>query len=1191
MKQRVLSTVLALCMCMPAVPTAHAWQEPPPMQEKAISAVSTAAPYAEVKVPTQAEAYDAMIALQKQARYEEGAPWTNDTHEYKWNGGRGTTSAPIANIGAGCVAFAYELSDAAFGTLPARLLPKGSFTLNDVKVGDILRVNGGAHTVIVTQKTSSGVVIAEGNYHENGGYTGKVHWGRTMSKDEVEAAYQYITRYPAGYDPDDPTVNDPVDGGTGTVGTLSWTLTKAGTLTISGNGAMPNFDTFEDRPWNGFIDQILAIVIENGVTSVGKNAFQNSATLSVDIPASVKTIGENAFNKCSNLVYVTGFDGVETIGDSAFHGCAKLNSIALPASVKSVGAGAFSSCQALTSVTFVPGSNQVTMGDNLFMQCWNLTSVTLPQSVDRISEGMFQVCSALYSLVVPQGAAIIAGSAFASCSRLTQLTIPDSVTQIELAAFSNCSALKDIYYCGSEAQWNSIAKPGDVTAALKSVTIHYDSTMPEPDPGPDPGPGTDPDPGPGTDPDPGDHTHAWGSGVVTRPASCTSSGIRTYTCECGETKTETISALGHRYGSGVVTKPASCTEEGVRTYTCSRCGRTKTETIAATDHSYSGFVVTKEATCTEDGLKTSTCANCGDTKTETVPATGHSYSGFVVTKEATCTEDGLKTSTCANCGDAQTEAIPALGHSYGPATVVKEATCTEDGLQTAICSRCDSEQTEAIPALGHSYGPATVVKEATCTEDGTQTAVCSRCGDNRTETIPALGHSYGQVIVTKGATCLEDGSQTSTCSRCSDVLTEVIPAKGHDLVPNADGEYECANERNPGGESLLVVTTPMRDGYLEVKAQDGHRAPYAYQNAASAQRHVSDLIRSVLESAGGLLNYTITTIRFTPPTETVDGEYIYRVTIQSAGRAASSITTEPLRMVIPAGSDADPDPVPDPRPETEDTYYIAVPKADGGQVIPNVRYAAQGDRVTVSAHPDGGYELSELTVTDIRGRSLTVRELGENRFSFTMPNVKVEISAVFTALEPAGTSPSDEIFTGLGTPGISGIVLNPSPMPFTDVPPSQWYYNSVDYVWKHYLMSGVSDTLFAPGQTTSRAMIWTILARMHNVRTDINPGSTWYEKGMLWAMEKGVTDGANPMGDITREQLAVMLWRNAGGTGGGSDLSRFSDASSVSSYAVNAVSWAVSRGILQGSNGLLNPSGTATRAEVAAMIMRYAGNR
>ena len=156
-------------------------------------------------------------------------------------------------------------------------------------------------------------------------------------------------------------------------------------------------------------------------------------------------------------------------------------------------------------------------------------------------------------------------------------------------------------------------------------------------------------------------------------------------------------------------------------------------------------------------------------------------------------------------------------------------------------------------------------------------------------------------------------------------------------------------------------------------------------------------------------------------------------------------------------------------------------------------------------------------------------------------------------------------------------------------PSTDWFYNSVDYVWKHYLMSGVSDTQFAPELTTSRAMIWTVLARMNNVRTDINPGSTWYEKGMLWAMDRGVTDGSNPMGDISREQLATMLWRNAGkpAPGTAADLSRFGDGNTVSEYALPAVRWAVSIGILNGSEGNLEPNGTATRAQVAAMVQRY----
>lgn len=279
-----------------------------------------------------------------------------------------------------------------------------------------------------------------------------------------------------------------------------------------------------------------------------------------------------------------------------------------------------------------------------------------------------------------------------------------------------------------------------------------------------------------------------------------------------------------------------------------------------------------------------------------------------------------------------------------------------------------------------------------------------------------------------------------------------------------------------------------------------------------------------------------------------------------------------------------------PKPsDTPDTNYISIPKTDNGEIISSTRYAAQGERVTLSAHPAAGYELESVTVTDVRGRTVTVREVSDNRYTFTMPATRVEVAATFIKTEADTTPKDDELFTGLGTPGISGIVLNPAPLPFTDVQPQHWFYDNVDYVWKHYLMSGVSDTQFAPQLTTSRAMIWTILARMNNVRTDVNPGATWYERGMLWAMEQGVTDGTNPMGDITREQLAAMLWRNAGrpAPGAAADLTQFSDSNAVSGYAQTAVRWAVSVGILNGSNGEIDPQGTATRAQVAAMAARY----
>lgn len=187
---------------------------------------------------------------------------------------------------------------------------------------------------------------------------------------------------------------------------------------------------------------------------------------------------------------------------------------------------------------------------------------------------------------------------------------------------------------------------------------------------------------------------------------------------------------------------------------------------------------------------------------------------------------------------------------------------------------------------------------------------------------------------------------------------------------------------------------------------------------------------------------------------------------------------------------------------------------------------------------------------------------------------------------------TDEPYTGLGAYGISGIVLNPAPMPFADVDRDNWFFADVDYVWKHYLMSGVSPASFAPRTTTSRAMIWTILARMQGVQMDGNT-VPWYEDGQRWVMSEDISDGANPQADVTREELAAMLWRSAGmpAPGEASDLSRFGDRDAVSAFALTAVRWAVSVNLLRGyEDGMLCPQGTATRAEIAAMITRYGEN-
>lgn len=157
--------------------------------------------------------------------------------------------------------------------------------------------------------------------------------------------------------------------------------------------------------------------------------------------------------------------------------------------------------------------------------------------------------------------------------------------------------------------------------------------------------------------------------------------------------------------------------------------------------------------------------------------------------------------------------------------------------------------------------------------------------------------------------------------------------------------------------------------------------------------------------------------------------------------------------------------------------------------------------------------------------------------------------------------------------------------PFYDVSASAWYYDAVKYVYDRGLMDGVDDHEFAPDATLTRAMVWTILARMEGV--DTTGGATWYAKAQEWAVAKGISDGENPNAAITREQLVTMFYRLAGEPSVSGSINA-PDADSVSSWAKDAMVWAMDIGLIEGDeNGAVTPTATATRAQAAAIIMRY----
>lgn len=265
------------------------------------------------------------------------------------------------------------------------------------------------------------------------------------------------------------------------------------------------------------------------------------------------------------------------------------------------------------------------------------------------------------------------------------------------------------------------------------------------------------------------------------------------------------------------------------------------------------------------------------------------------------------------------------------------------------------------------------------------------------------------------------------------------------------------------------------------------------------------------------------------------------------------------------------------------TYAVTIPSnTANGSVSVSPKNAAQGTLVTITVSPDDGYVLDQLTVTNTAGEVVPLSQKGENQYTFTMPSGKVSVAASFVQASDV---------TGL---------------PFIDVKESDWFYEAVQFAFESGMMNGTGGSSFQPNAMLSRSMIATILWRLEGspdgnpVRfTDVSDGQ-WYTEGVNWAAANDLVNGYGnstfgPKDDITREQMAAILYRYAQFKGYDctvqGDLSRFADGGQTSDWARDAVVWAVDKGLLTGKGGgLLDPKGTATRVEVATILMRFVEN-
>lgn len=551
------------------------------------------------------------------------------------------------------------------------------------------------------------------------------------------------------------------EGDFGVNNCLHWevkdSLLDGKTLTISGTGAMPDFDFPNGNlaPWwnykalgmikagigglnlNGIkidpIGDLKKIVIKDGVTNVSNYAlFCLPAATQITLPDSVTSIGRYGIALCAKLkgislpkavtaigdfglagnsfTAVSLPDGLQTLGRGAFDACASLSGMTLLAAITAVPDKCFNDCTKLLTVDY---KGEVTaIGERAFEGCKSLTKAPIPAAVTALGNSAFNGCIALTDVTLPGGVTAVPDACFQGCIALADMKLPATVTSVGHNAFTGCKALKDVRCYGAPPT----VQPGG--AAEHSfepgiVTIHYN---------PDPVYGWTLD----TD-------GTWQGYKVSSKGACLHTG----------------------YGTTENTVPPTCGADGCIETVCANCGDViATKVIPATGaHTWDNGTVTTEPTETTPGVRTFTCAVCSQTKTEVIPATGAHTFVFTKNVAPSCTEAGYDLYTCRDCGASEQRNVkPALGHKWDSGTVTAEPTETDPGTMTYTCTVCGQTKTEVIPATGphtHVWDEGTVTVAPTETTPGVRTYTCTVCGQTRTEIIPATGSA----VCPGGAAC------------------------------------------------------------------------------------------------------------------------------------------------------------------------------------------------------------------------------------------------------------------------------------------------------------------------------------------------------------------------------------------------------------------------------------------------------
>lgn len=889
------------------------------------------------------------------------------------------------------------------------------------------------------------------------------------------------------------------------------------------------------------MDTLKSIEFPESLVSIGDWAFRSCKALeSVVIPENVTELGTGAFTGCVSLRSATINGPIRKL-DQTFNGCTSLETVVVPETVEVIGDSTFQGCAKLASFDF---SNIREIGDSAFLQT-GITSLRGADKLDQIERKAFQNCTALETVVLPDAVQELPISSFRGCSALKLMVLPETLKTL------GSSSIRDSFTGGGSLVMLGATPPtittpfGSAGTKPTGLTVYY----------------------------PAEAADAYKSTVLVGADEDNgyALSLADVSMALGAEGSSQTLALNATVPDGMTLVAVSDNEQ-VATVSGETVTGVAEGTANITAQLKVGDYVVLEDACTVTVV---------DGESPVLPSVEDPQTSF---GESISIDESDKTAVTAvmasvSAGQAMADAAAAASQKLDGDETAKEELIEEGAKHLGL------QGGETVSLFTQAY----LDIEATELRKNGDVQV-----ESLTLDITPMVRVVASTATNSAEVDLTEESGNAVVVKEAEELSIDGPAKVSVVLPESfAGEQVYVKHEPDQGGALFYKSKAGDDGSVTFTTKDGF-SPFAFSLKNGAVAEVGEIGYGSFQDAVDAVSSdgAIKVLKDTDLNANVSGSS-RTVSIQNETGSKITVVLNGMQIEIEANGTAEYEYS---RPSggggavAAPEYEVSIGEFPNGKISADVVSAEEGETVTLSAVAEPGFELAFVSVVGPDGQEVELEANADGTYSFDMPAFDVEVKAAFEC---------------------DGGELCPSHA-FSDVDCEQWYHAAIDWAVDNGVLHGIGDTgLMAPDGVLTRAQMATILWNLDGNEAVAYDGSfsdvaegDWFSGAVSWAVSEGVFfgyEGAGQFGpndELTREQAAVVLMRWSALRGEDvsvrADLFAFPDAASVSEWASEAMSWAVAEGVLSGVEvepGVreLQPLGTATRAQAAALMMNLSG--